>query len=341
MPESQFWAIKKRGQDFMDVTFQPDLDDKAEEIRRAQAHSSSEKGASFALGAAGTLAHAKDAQPIVDSCNTALMKSVLNKLVSFKNRYYRSPTGTESANWLFGAVQEVAKNAKPGVKISVSQFKHRFNQPSIIARIDGQPGQDEAVIVGAHQDSINLYDRMNGVAPGADDDGSGSVSVIEAFRALVDAGFKPKRPLEFHWYAGEEAGLLGSQDIAASYQKAGRKVAGMLQLDMTGTPAQGRLNEIGIISDNVDAELTQTVEQLAGQFVPDVTHKQFRCGYGCSDHASWTKAGYKSAFPFESAGLEDNNNIHTPDDTIDKVSFEHVVRFSKIAVGFAVELSLR
>ncbi|KAI8057906.1 hypothetical protein BDF22DRAFT_662817 [Syncephalis plumigaleata] len=338
MSESQVWDIKKQNKDFMDVTLQPNLAEKAEEVRRAQAMA---RGSRFAPDAAGTLTHVSEAQPIVDSCNTTLMQSVLNKLVSFHNRYYRSKTGTESANWLFGAVQDVAKNAKDGVRVNVTQFKHQFNQPSIIARIEGEQGQDEAVIIGAHQDSINLDDRMNGRAPGADDDGSGTVSVIEAFRALIDAGFKPKRPIEFHWYAGEEAGLFGSQDIAASYQKAGRKVAGMLQLDMTGTPAQGRPNEIGIISDNVSSELTQTVEKLAGQFVPDVTSKRFKCGYGCSDHSSWTKAGYKSAFPFESAGLHDNDNIHTIEDTLDKVSYEHALRFSKIAVGFAVELSLQ
>ncbi|KAI9597956.1 aminopeptidase [Syncephalis fuscata] len=337
MPESQVWDLKKKDSEFMDVTFQPNLADKAEETRRSQVR----KGSNLVAEPAGTLTHTKEAKPIVDSCNTTLMKSALGKLVTFKNRYYRSPTGTESANWLFGTVQGLAKNAKDGVKINVTQFKHRFNQPSVIARIEGEAGQVETVIVGAHQDSINGDNPLNGVAPGADDDGSGTVSILEAFRAIVDSGFKPKRPIEFHWYAGEEAGLLGSQDVAASYQRAGRKVAGMLQMDMTGTPANGRPNEIGMISDNVNSDLTQTVEKLVGQFVPDVTSKRFRCGYGCSDHASWTKAGYKSAFPFESAGLHDNDNIHTTEDTIEKVSFDHAVRFSKIAVGFAVELSLQ
>lgn len=40
-------------------------------------------------------------------------------------------------------------------------------------------------------------------APGADDDGSGSVTILESYRALVAADFHPVRPVEFHWYSAE------------------------------------------------------------------------------------------------------------------------------------------
>ena len=71
---------------------------------------------------------------------------------------------------------------------------------------------------------------MSGRAPGADDDGTGSVNLIEAFRKMTAAGFKPANPVEYHWYAGEEAGLLGSAAIAKSYASAGTAVRGMLQM---------------------------------------------------------------------------------------------------------------
>jgi len=83
-------------------------------------------------------------------------------------------------------------------------------------------------------DSINLDSPENGRAPGADDDGSGSVNLIESFRALLVAGFEPSTPVEFHWYAGEEGGLLGSADIADSYASAGTEVKAMVEFDMTG-----------------------------------------------------------------------------------------------------------
>lgn len=64
----------------------------------------------------------------------------------------------------------------------------------------------------------------------ADDDGSGTVTILEAFRVLVEGNFTPQRPVEFHWYSAEEGGLLGSQDIALEYEKEGRDVIAMLQV---------------------------------------------------------------------------------------------------------------
>lgn len=69
---------------------------------------------------------------------------------------------------------------------------------------------------------------------GADDDGSGTTSSLEALKALAEAHYTPSTPVEFHYFSAEEGGLLGSQAIAKSYEDEGRKVLAMLQMDMTG-----------------------------------------------------------------------------------------------------------
>lgn len=66
------------------------------------------------------------------------------------------------------------------------------------------------------------------------DDGTGTVNLIEVVRVLIKAGYKPTTPLEFHWYSGEESGLLGSQDIAADYADSDVSVKAFMELDMTG-----------------------------------------------------------------------------------------------------------
>jgi leucyl aminopeptidase len=71
--------------------------------------------------------------------------------------------------------------------------------------------------------------------PGADDDGSGSVNLIDIFRVLMANGFAPATPVELHWYSGEEAGLLGSQDIAANYNAAKVAIKAFMELDMVCT----------------------------------------------------------------------------------------------------------
>jgi len=83
-------------------------------------------------------------------------------------------------------------------------------------------------------DSVNGASPTTGRSPGADDNGTGTVNLIEAFRALAKAGFAPKYPVEFHWYSGEEGGLLGSGDISSTYSDEGVQVKAMMQLDMTG-----------------------------------------------------------------------------------------------------------
>ncbi len=59
---------------------------------------------------------------------------------------------------------------------------------------------------------------------------SGSTSILEAFRALAGRGYIPEHgPVEFHWYAAEEAGLLGSQEIVAYKKGQDAKVGAMLE----------------------------------------------------------------------------------------------------------------
>jgi leucyl aminopeptidase len=89
-------------------------------------------------------------------------------------------------------------------------------------------------IVGAHLDSINRDSPPTGRASGADDDGTGVVNLIEAFRALIAAEFRPSTPVEFHWYAAEEVGRLGSQAIATYYKNSGIAVKAFMELDMSG-----------------------------------------------------------------------------------------------------------
>lgn len=115
--------------------------------------------------------------------------------------------------------------------ISLEYFTHPFRQSSIIARFEPKVRnfKQPLTILGAHQDSANyLFPLLP--APGADDDCSGTVSILEAFRVLAEAGFVPKDgPVEFHWYAAEEGGLLGSQAIARYKKEQGARIGAMME----------------------------------------------------------------------------------------------------------------
>lgn len=255
----------------------------------------------------------------------------------FKNRHLRSASGVRAAEWIKSRFLELANGRKD---VSVELFKHKkFIQPSVIVRIHGYgPNAHERVILGAHEDSVNWKDggaENDRRAPGADDDASGVATLIEAFRVLMASNFRPARTVEFMTYAGEELGLLGSQDIAEYYADQEYDVVGVQQFDMTFYPSS--TPELSIINDHTSKAMNKYTEKLLDTYV-HVDWREEGCGYACSDHASWTDAGYASSFPFEVSMSHDNPKIHSTGDVLSILSPEHGMHFAKLALAFAVEL---
>ncbi|KAF9469071.1 hypothetical protein BDZ94DRAFT_1153202 [Collybia nuda] len=277
-------------------------------------------------------------RPILRTLSTKGPKENLEKFTSFRTRYYRSDTGRQSQLWLLSKIADITREwASESLQeiITISEFPHSWGQHSIILRIKGSSSDDRVVIVGAHQDSTNMWPFLP-----APDDGSGSVTILESYRALIAADFHPERTVEFHWYSAEEGGLLGSQAVAKDYEARSVNVIAMSQFDMTAWVKRGTREEVGIITDFTDAALTKLNMQLVDLYL-DIPYVETKCGYACSDHASWRKAGYPSSFTIESSFENSNKNIHSANDRIDisdEFSFDHMLEFSKLAVAFAVEL---
>ncbi|GLB33621.1 putative peptidase [Lyophyllum shimeji] len=281
-------------------------------------------------------------RPILRTLSTKGPRENLKKFSSFRTRHYRSDTGRQSQQWLLARIEEITRDsASESLRglITLTEFPHAWGQNSIVVRINGSSSSDDGVvIIGAHQDSTNMWPFLP--APGADDDGSGSVTILESYRALIAADFRPERAVEFHWYSAEEGGLLGSQAVARDYEERSVNVVAMSQFDMTAWVKRGTREEVGIIVDYTDAGVTKFNKALVDLYL-DIPYVETKCGYACSDHASWSKAGYPSSFTIESSFENSNKNIHSTNDRIDisdEFNFDHMLEFSKLAVAFAVEL---
>src|SRR6201996_5858291 len=158
------------------------------------------------------------------------MRKHLETFTSFHTRYFRSQTGIDAALWLHDQVKDVMEASGAfNYSASLSLFPHSWGQSSIIARFPGKT--NHTVVIGAHLDSINMFLPFLR-APGADDDGSGTVTILEALTALVGSqeivNGSAENTVEFHWYSAEEGGLLGSQAIFKSYHDEGRDVKAMI-----------------------------------------------------------------------------------------------------------------
>lgn len=117
------------------------------------------------------------ANPLIAQISKANPKTWATTLTNIHNRYYRGSYAATSATTVFDLVKNVAAS---NTKITVKQFIHSYNQPSVIANIPGTSAN--VVIVSGHFDSINQANPTTGRAPGADD--NASVSITSSFGSL-------------------------------------------------------------------------------------------------------------------------------------------------------------
>ena len=292
------------------------------------------------------------ARPLYEITQQALTRSVIARLdiprmrtfltayTQFHNRFHSSSTGAQAGDWLFAQIQQrIRGSGYPGV-VSAEQVAHAgILQKSVIVRVFGT-GSRETLVLGAHLDSINIASAslpVDARAPGADDDGSGTATILEALTLLLELGHAPTRNIEFHFYAGhEDAGFRGSKDIVQSYASGPNPVPvlAMVQFDMTGHLSANP--RIGFVTENTDAQLTQFLQRLADTYL-DYGWTTRGCGFPCSDHTTWNAAGVPAAFPFED---DANPRFHTEFDTLEFINYDHMAEFVKLAVGFAVEMSV-
>jgi leucyl aminopeptidase len=261
------------------------------------------------------------------------IRDTVTWMSAFPNRYNRAPDANTSVEALAERIRGVLANSPISWKLDLISHQ-RTAQKSIRVHFEGKSRPSEIIVLGGHLDSINQQGGT--AAPGADDNASGSASLIEAMRVMITKG-QPERSVEFMWYAGEESGLLGSAEIAQQYKADQKDVVAVLQLDMTMFPGSGKF----VIMNTTDYTSSWLQNYLKGmnetylkvQIVDD------QCGYACSDHASWYRQGFPSVFPFEAPFDTYNQSIHTARDVItDQSDFEHSLVFAKISLLFAMDL---
>lgn len=274
--------------------------------------------------------------PLVAAVTESGIRSTIDRLAAFNNRYYQSDSGLSASHWIKTRWSEIAAKI-PGASVELVTHTS-WKQPSVVMTIPGSEKPEEIVVLGGHLDSISGWGNANARAPGADDNASGIAVLTEAARVLAESGLRPKRTIQIMGYAAEEVGLRGSQDIAGKYAAAGKTVIGVIQFDMTNFAGNG--NVIYLLTDHVDPTLSEFTGRLIDAYA-GVQRATTKCGYGCSDHASWTKKGFPASMAFEASFEGMNHKIHTAEDTLATSggNAEHSVPFAKLAAAFAVELA--
>jgi leucyl aminopeptidase len=274
-------------------------------------------------------------KPMIEQVNPANIISTIVQLSAFQNRYFKGEFGVKSAAFIKETWAKLVKNRSDA---TVEYFQHTsWDQPSVILTIKGQ--SDDTIILGGHQDSINGRIGATARAPGSDDNASGISTITEVIRILVDSSYQPEKTLKFMAYAAEEVGLRGSKEISADFRNKNINVIGVMQLDMTNFKGSESLDVV-MMKDYTNDEQNKFVGSIIDHYVPGIKWGFDKCGYACSDHASWHTQGYPASIPFEATMDTMNHNIHTANDTlaVSNNNASHAIKFAKMAIGYIVEL---
>ncbi len=314
--------------------FQPSQDAAISALHQAPTVTSKKMPLPFSITEDATVLQA------LNSINADNIENHIKELENYGTRYHTTNSARRSAEELKDKWEAMAAQYDR-TDVRVRLVTHTNTpMPSVVMTIEGAVSPNDYVIVGGHLDSTSSQGNNN--APGADDDASGIATITEAARALFEIGFQPEKTIEVMAYAAEEIGLVGSAEIAKSYRNNNVNVVAVGQFDMTNY--NGSTEDIYFIEDNTDPELNSFFKSLIGHYNQTgehaLTYSTSVCNYGCSDHASWHREGYRASFPFEASFSNSNPRIHTASDTFDlSGTATHAAKFAKLCAEFLIEVA--
>jgi aminopeptidase YwaD len=184
-----------------------------------------------------------------------------------------------------------------------------YVSPNIIGIKFGKVIPDSIFLACGH------WDTYTSMAPGADDNGSGTVSVLESARVLLKQNYR--KTLKFCLFSGEELGLYGSANYVQV--SSGDKIGAALNLDMVSYQEPGYNLRIGVFPQDGRLTLYNKVNALQQLYVPGIEiGKENGCPYACTDVYSFWAAGYDGLFFFESSdfGYYETPYYHTSSDIV-------------------------
>jgi len=196
---------------------------------------------------------------------------------------------------------------------------------NVLAEIPGTEKPEELVIVGGHIDS---WDG----ATGTTDNGTGTVTTLEAARLLMKAGAKPKRTIRFMLWSGEEQGLLGSRAYMKAHPDENSRISAVLVHDGGTNYVSGiaATKPMMPIFEKVFERVTILNEELPFKIreVPGLP-----VGIG-SDHDSYVVAGVPGFFWNQAGKANYTRTHHTQFDTYDAAIKEYEEHTSMVvAIG--------
>jgi len=245
-----------------------------------------------------------------------------------------------------------SKKVRLKSKLQLKQDKNerKLVGNNVLGFIEGSDPQlkEEVVVVTAHYD--HLGKRGNDIYNGADDNGSGTSTVLEVAQALAEAKSKgegPRRSVLTMLVTGEEKGLLGSKYYAENPIFPIENTIANVNVDMVGrvdNKYEDNPNYIYVIgSDRLSTELHEINETANKTFTNLVLDYTYNADddpnryYYRSDHYNFAEKGIPAIFYFNGT----HSDYHRTSDTIEKINFEKMEKVAQLVFYTTWELANR
>jgi len=188
-------------------------------------------------------------EEVVQEVNQSSIMNYIRQLENFGTRFCLAPNRFEIANWIKSEFQSMGFESVvlDTFVMNTQELPHPVLGPiadtttlqvNVVATFPGIETPERIFIIGGHYDSFCDNDNLFIVAPGADDNASGTACVLESARAVMEKGYLPKSTLVFIAFGAEELGyfsdLMGSEHYAYEAAARGDDIKLVINNDMIG-----------------------------------------------------------------------------------------------------------
>lgn len=229
-----------------------------------------------------------------------------------------------------------------------TRAKNLKDSENVVAFIKGTEKPDEIVVISSHLDHNGI--RNGEIYNGADDDGSGTVAMLEiaqAFKKAADEGNGPKRSILFLHVTAEEKGLIGSRYYTENPIFPIANTVTDLNIDMIGRVDDAHKDNPNYIyligSDKLSTELHNISEEMNKKYTNITLDYKYNDDndpnrfYYRSDHYNFAQYNVPVIFYFNGS----HEDYHKPTDTPDKINYELLQNRTRLVFYTAWEVANR
>jgi hypothetical protein len=284
------------------------------------------------LSAAPTAAQDPFVETIVALVSGANLAAGVQTLQDFQTRYAATTNCDAAGESLYSAFTALGLDE---VRFEPFTYSGGRTSRNVVAEKTGVTYPDDIYIICAHYDSTSPSATRGTLAPGADDNASGTASVLEAARVL--APFPLDFTVRFIAFSAEEWGLYGSRAHASAARAAGERILGVINLDMIAY-ADAAPEDLEYIVNEDSAWLAELFLAAGGHYAALAGRKTVDASIIYSDHSPFWDQGYPALLAIEDYPLN-NPYYHQTSDTLDKLDAGFFTSATRASVGLLAELA--